>query len=48
MLVGEGRRDKRGGQKNLTGSSLVSLGFPNNSVRPLNKQQFGVIARHPR
>lgn len=33
-------------EKNLTGSSLVSFGSPNNSVRPLNKQQFRVIARH--
>lgn len=39
------------GRKNLTGSPLVSLGSPNNGVRPLNKQQFGgegVTARHPR
>lgn len=36
------------GRKNLTGSPLVSLGSPNNGVRPLNKQQFGITARHPR
>lgn len=35
-------------EKNLTGSPLVSLGSPNNGVRLLNKQQFKVIARHPR
>lgn len=43
---GEGRQAWRA-EKNLTGSPLVGLGSPNNSVRPLNKQQFGVIARHP-
>lgn len=35
-------------EKNLTGLPLVSLGSPNNGVRLLNKQQFEVIARHPR
>lgn len=50
MLGGRGGEERQAwrAEKNLTGSSLVGLGSPNNSVRPLNKQQFGVIARHPR
>lgn len=42
------RTESVDGRKNLTRSPLVSLGSPNNSARPLNKQQFGMTARHPR
>jgi len=48
MLSRKGKERQAWRAKNLTESSLVSLGSPNNSVRSLNKQQFGMIARHPR